>query len=88
MADSKKNNLERMESYANKTCHGRWMSDEYIPGYVGSNCANQDSILFSRPLYTLPISLSAFAASYPSDTFDPYKRTTSMPYKDAVSSCS
>jgi glycosyltransferase involved in cell wall biosynthesis len=34
MADSKQDSLESMESCANRTCHGRWMSEEYIPGIV------------------------------------------------------
>lgn len=34
MANSKQNNLESLESYANKMCHGRWMSEEYKPCLV------------------------------------------------------
>ncbi len=44
MADSKKNNFASMESYANKTCHGRWMSEEYKHGLAGDKPESQEGV--------------------------------------------
>ena len=34
MADSKQNNSEQMASCNSRTCHGKWMSEEYKPSLV------------------------------------------------------